>query len=105
MGKYEESIIYFDRALAIDENNATVLGNKDGVLIDLGKYEEAISYLDRALEIYLILMSISDNTFYIKQKIQILIVKLCSDGSLSAAPVIMPRPIDFRISGKDNFVW
>jgi len=28
-----------------------------------------------------------------------------SDGSLSAAPVIMPRPIDFRISGKDNFVW
>jgi hypothetical protein len=71
----------------------------------MGKYEEAISYLDRALEIYLILMSISDNTFYIKQKIQILIVKLCSDGSLSAAPVIMPRPIDFRISGKDNFVW
>jgi hypothetical protein len=49
-------------------------------------------------------MSISDNTFYIKQKIQILIVKFCSDGSLSAAPVIMPRPIDFRISGKDNFV-
>jgi hypothetical protein len=26
------------------------------------------------------------------------------DGSLSAAPVIMPRPIDFRIGGKDNFV-
>ncbi|MGI0051234.1 MAG: hypothetical protein ACRD8K_05800 [Nitrososphaeraceae archaeon] len=48
-------------------------------------------------------MSISDNTFYIKQKIQILIVKLCSDGSLSAVPVIMPRSIDF--SGKDNFVW
>jgi tetratricopeptide (TPR) repeat protein len=43
MGKYEEAISYFDRALAIDENNATVLGNKDGVLIDLGKYEEAIN--------------------------------------------------------------
>ena len=29
---------------------------------------------------------------------------MIDDGSLSAAPVIMPRPIDFWIGVKDNFV-
>ena len=29
MGKYEEAIIYFDKVLAIDENNVIALRNKE----------------------------------------------------------------------------
>ena len=50
-GRYEESLLYCDKALEIDPNHVLALGNKGVALGNLGRYEEAISYFDKALEI------------------------------------------------------
>jgi tetratricopeptide (TPR) repeat protein len=49
--QYEESLVYLDRILAIDENNLQALANKGGVLLKLGKYDESIEYFDKAIKI------------------------------------------------------
>jgi tetratricopeptide (TPR) repeat protein len=51
LGKYDEAIKYFDRALDIDPNNIGALTNKGASLIYLGRPQEASSYFDRALDI------------------------------------------------------
>jgi tetratricopeptide (TPR) repeat protein len=66
MGKYNESIPYFDKALTIEPANsfalhykavaaaaanATVLTNKGIALLGLGKSNESIAYFDKALTI------------------------------------------------------
>ena len=50
-GEYEAAIPYFDKALAINPDDAIALNNKGAALLNLHKYEEAIPYLDKALEI------------------------------------------------------
>jgi tetratricopeptide (TPR) repeat protein len=45
-GKYEEAIIWFDKALAIDPNNIDALYNKAQVLsYMMGKYEESLPWV------------------------------------------------------------
>ena len=51
LGKYNEAIEYYDKALEIDPENAEALNNKGVALDDLGKYNEAIEYYDKVLEI------------------------------------------------------
>ena len=51
LGKNEEAIILYDRALEIDPNSLYPLSGKGVVLSKLDKYDEALFYLDRALEI------------------------------------------------------
>ena len=51
LGKYNESIAYFDKALAINPKNFETLVNKGGALFNLGKYNESIAYFDKALAI------------------------------------------------------
>ena len=46
-----KNLIYFDKVLAIDENNVVVLVSKGVALLRMGKYEEAIIYFDKVLAI------------------------------------------------------
>jgi tetratricopeptide (TPR) repeat protein len=51
LGKNNESITYFDKALAMDPNDVESLNGKGVALANLGKYCEAIKYFDKALTI------------------------------------------------------
>ena len=60
MGRYEEAVNYFDRALDISlsedrgvgggAHSASILNNWGLALYEMGRYEEAINYFDRALK-------------------------------------------------------
>ena len=50
-GKYNESLAYFDKALAINPNSFNALDNKATVLLRVGKYNESLPYFDKALAI------------------------------------------------------
>src|SRR2546425_6155618 len=50
-GKYEDAIIYYDRALQINPTDLKVLYNKALSLESLGKYDKAIGYYDAVLTI------------------------------------------------------
>jgi tetratricopeptide (TPR) repeat protein len=51
LGKYQEAIGYYDRALAVEPNNLIALNKKGQALVGLGRYQEAISSFDKALSI------------------------------------------------------
>jgi tetratricopeptide (TPR) repeat protein len=51
LGKYNEAIEYYDKALQIDPKHAYPWNNKGNALNSLGKYEEAIKYIDKSLEL------------------------------------------------------
>ncbi|MGB6533116.1 MAG: tetratricopeptide repeat protein [Candidatus Nitrosopolaris sp.] len=51
LGKYNESIAYFDKALAINPEDFHALYSKGAALLALGKYNECIAYFDKALAI------------------------------------------------------
>ena len=51
MGRYEEAIPYFDRALAINPRNVKVLTSKAIALRELGNFKEALRLFDEALGI------------------------------------------------------
>ena len=53
LGKFNESIAYFDKALSIDPNNVTTLDNKGLALlsVSINNYTQAITYFDKALSI------------------------------------------------------
>src|SRR5207253_2236366 len=50
LGKYEEAIKCYDKALEIDPNYVTAWNNKGYTLDKLGKYKEAIKWYDKALK-------------------------------------------------------
>jgi tetratricopeptide (TPR) repeat protein len=49
LGKYEEAITWFDKALEIDPHFIDAMYNKADALGELGKYEESLEWTDRAL--------------------------------------------------------
>ncbi len=49
LGKFDEAIGYYVRALATDPNDTDALKNKGNALDSLGKFDEAIGYYVRAL--------------------------------------------------------
>jgi hypothetical protein len=51
LGEYDESIAYFDKALAVDPDNTAALNNKGLALAKLGEYDESIAYFDKALAV------------------------------------------------------
>jgi tetratricopeptide (TPR) repeat protein len=51
LGRYQEAISSFDKALSIEPNYVDALFRKGAVLSVLEKYQEAISYYDKALSI------------------------------------------------------
>ena len=51
LGRFEEAIACFDRALAIDPQDATVWSNKGAVLVELRQNEDAIICFDKAIAI------------------------------------------------------
>ena len=51
LGRYEEAITSYDKALAINSTDLDSLYNKGVALDNLGRYEEAITYYDKALAI------------------------------------------------------
>jgi tetratricopeptide (TPR) repeat protein len=51
LGRYEEAIEYFDRAIELDPNNAKAWDNKGSALYGLGRYEKAFEHYVRALQI------------------------------------------------------
>ena len=51
LGKYEEAIATYDKAIEIDPQYADAWNNKGSALGCLGKYEEAIAAYDKAIEI------------------------------------------------------
>lgn len=51
LGKYEEALKIFNKALEIDSKNLITLYNKGIALFELEKYEEAIEVFDEVLEI------------------------------------------------------
>ena len=51
VGKYNESIVYFDKALALDPKNALALNEKGNAYGGLGNYIQAIASYDKALSL------------------------------------------------------
>lgn len=51
LGKYEEAISYFDKAIALNPRDALAWVNKGTALGNLGKFQEAVKCYDKALEI------------------------------------------------------
>ncbi|MEQ8222894.1 MAG: tetratricopeptide repeat protein [Candidatus Eremiobacterota bacterium] len=51
LGKYEEAIKCFDKALALEELNTSSLFNKGIALAGLGKYDESIKCFDKVLSV------------------------------------------------------
>jgi len=51
MGKYEESLSDFDRAIELDPEYQGALTNRGETYLQMGKYEEALSDFGRAIEI------------------------------------------------------
>ena len=51
LGKKEEAIECYDKALNLDPNNIDCLKSKGAILRDLGKKEEAIEYYDKVLNL------------------------------------------------------
>lgn len=51
MGKTEEAMHYFDKALALDPNNPDALGKKGAALEGQGKFKEALPLFHKALSI------------------------------------------------------
>lgn len=51
LGRHQEALACFDRALAVDPRCLEAWNNKGGLLADLGRYEEAIACYDRALAV------------------------------------------------------
>jgi len=51
IGKFNESITYFDKALAIDPKNVDALTGKGNVLSNLGNNTGSVAYYDKALAI------------------------------------------------------
>jgi serine/threonine protein kinase/Tfp pilus assembly protein PilF len=49
LGRFEEAIACFDRALAIEPRDAMAWSNKGAVLVELGRCEDAIACFDKAL--------------------------------------------------------
>ena len=50
-GSYNESLAYFDKALAVSPDNPKVLDNKGFALYSLGNFSGALYYYDKALAI------------------------------------------------------
>ena len=50
-GRYEEAIVYYDKALELDPEDRNSLVYKGLALFHLEKYEEAVSWYDKVLEI------------------------------------------------------
>ncbi|MFL6329200.1 MAG: tetratricopeptide repeat protein [Nitrososphaeraceae archaeon] len=51
LGKFDQAIQYYDKALSIDPNNVRAPINKGRSLSQLHRFEEAISNYDRTLKI------------------------------------------------------
>jgi tetratricopeptide (TPR) repeat protein len=51
LGKNNEAITYFDKALAVKPDHVPSLNGKGAALANLGSYYEGIQYLDKALAI------------------------------------------------------
>ena len=51
LGKFNESITYFDKVLSMDPKNIIALTQKANAFGGLGKYPEAITYYDKVLDI------------------------------------------------------
>jgi tetratricopeptide (TPR) repeat protein len=51
LGKYNEAITYYDKALAINPNDVNALDYKGAALTKLGKYQDATTFLDKSLAI------------------------------------------------------
>ncbi len=51
MGRYDDAIKYFNRALEIDPSYIKALSNKGVVLNKLGRYEEAIKCFDKVIKV------------------------------------------------------
>lgn len=52
LGRYEEALACYDRALALNEREAIAWSNKGVTLKKLGRVEEAIACYDQAIELY-----------------------------------------------------
>ncbi len=51
MGKAQEAMQYFDKAISLDSNNADALGKKGAALEGMGKFKEAVPLFKKALQI------------------------------------------------------
>ena len=82
LGKFEEAIECYDKALAIDPQNSNILSNKGLSLHNQGKFEEAIECYDKALAIN------SQDVFIIKRRDNTREILLHCKGSIGSGQVI-----------------
>jgi hypothetical protein len=51
LGRYEEALAAFDRAIELDPDEANTHTNRGRALRNMGRYEEALTAIDRAIEL------------------------------------------------------
>src|SRR6266568_6936023 len=51
LGRFEESLVAYDRALALDPSNASAHYNRGMTLDELGRFEDALAAIDQALKL------------------------------------------------------
>ena len=49
LGKFEEALKSFDKAIELDQNYAAVYNHKGWTLTKMGKFHEAIPFYDKAI--------------------------------------------------------
>jgi tetratricopeptide (TPR) repeat protein len=50
-GRYEEALLYYEEALAMEPNNPNLLNKKGIALRSLGRYDEAVECFNKSLQI------------------------------------------------------
>ena len=51
LGRYQDAASSFDKALAVDPNNETILNGMGLAMFQTGRFEDAIRYFNKILEI------------------------------------------------------
>jgi protein O-GlcNAc transferase len=51
LGRYQEAVDYYDKALVLNLNGARICSNRCAALAKLHRYDEAVAHFDRALEV------------------------------------------------------
>ena len=98
--KYDEALIAFDNALAIDPTNAYAWTNKGNLLLYLNRSDEALFAYTKALSISPNMQSALDGKNQVQQKIHISNLAQIKQNSLTQIQELIDKGVSFADEGK-----